>query len=123
MSFAQQLGENISGLPSNPKVQVDDLRDFDHEQLSKVPGPVVFVVSCFGKGEATDGAKPFYSWLNDAARSSVGSSTKPLAGLPFAVFGCGSSKVVFILTLNVPTILPAMLGCTRLVISDAYGVL
>ena len=47
----------------------------------------VFVCSSFGKGEPTDNAKKFNSWLNqpDESLSSFVKNT------PFAVFGCGMS--------------------------------
>jgi sulfite reductase alpha subunit-like flavoprotein len=83
-SFAQQLGDNVAALPHRPKVTVEDL--FEHSALPLMEElNVVFVVSCFGKGEPTDSAKRFYAWLMDPARL-------PVQGLRYAVFGCGSSK-------------------------------
>lgn len=87
MSFAQQAGESAAALPHHPAVSVVDVSEYAHENaLHLETGAIVLVLSCFGKGEPTDGAKRFYSWIMDPARAH-------LPGIPYAVFGCGSSKV------------------------------
>lgn len=88
MSFAQQLGENAAALKHAPKVVVEDLFDFNQNAVPH-DGALVVVVSCFGKGEPPDSAKVFYKWLMDPVRT----SEELFKGMPFAVFGCGSSKV------------------------------
>lgn len=58
----------------------------------------VFVVSCFGKGEPTDSAKKIWAWLFSPERdaehaASLAAGNGPLLhGLPFSVFGLGSSQ-------------------------------
>jgi len=66
-----------------------DLADFAPSKLADEE-TAIFIVSCFGRGEPTDSAKPFMAWLQDAALDAAPSP--PLEKLRFAVFGLGSSK-------------------------------
>ncbi len=88
--LAMELGEALSSAGFSPSVI--DLRDFSPDALlagtstADVP-PTFLLLSCLGRGEATDSAKAFVaSWL---------ASSRPSAAcerLRFAVFGLGSSK-------------------------------
>jgi sulfite reductase alpha subunit-like flavoprotein len=73
MSFAQQFGELASA--TVPTVSVEDLMEYDATNLPQETGAVVLVVSCFGKGEATDSAKRFYSWFLANTASLKGKGT------------------------------------------------
>lgn len=101
MGFAMQLNEALS---ERGESTVCDLYDYKGPALLEAAklgaeAPLhVFVVSCFGKGEPSDSAKKFWAWLfapeRDAEHAaSVAAGTGPLLrGLPFTVFGLGSSQ-------------------------------
>lgn len=86
MGFANQLADTA---PSKSiAADVMDLYEYDAATLPKEAAPVVFLMSCFGRGEPTDSSKKFFKWLDDPARDADG---KPLARLKYTVFGLGSS--------------------------------
>lgn len=101
MGFAMQLNEALS---ERGESTVCDLYDYKGPALLEAAkkgadAPLhVFVVSCFGKGEPSDSAKKFWAWLfapeRDAEHAaSVAAGSGPLLrGLPFTVFGLGSSQ-------------------------------
>lgn len=101
MGFAMQLSEALSDRGESTACDLYDYKGPALLEAAKL-GPEaplhVFVVSCFGKGEPTDSAKKFWAWLfapeRDAEHAaSVAAGTGPLLhGLPFTVFGLGSSQ-------------------------------
>jgi NADPH-ferrihemoprotein reductase len=64
---------------------VIDMDEYDPENLSNEK-LVVFVASCFGRGEPTDNARKMFNWL-----MAKDANNKPLRGVKYAVFGLGSS--------------------------------
>jgi NADPH-ferrihemoprotein reductase len=99
MGFAMQLSEAL-GDTAGFSASVTDLYEYAPKELLEVPPEqgVVFVVSCFGKGEPTDSAKKFFAWLTDSARDAenaarLASGQPPLLGhLNYTLFGLGSSQ-------------------------------
>lgn len=91
MAFASQLAEELS---SNAGIQASavDIFEYDPKILSQTSSSsspsiecVVFVMSCFGRGEPSDSAKKFMKYIMDTQAPS-------LKHLHFAVFGLGSSQ-------------------------------
>lgn len=84
MGFAQQLADSLPerGLSA----EVVDVYEYSAASLEKETTPVVFVVSCFGRGEPTDSAKKFFAQLEKLGGT-------PLSNLQYSVFGLGSSGV------------------------------
>lgn len=82
--FGMQLQSHLQDASVN--AELADLFDLggDPSQISAEKS-VIFIVSCFGRGEPTDSAKKFYHWIMDPARET---DTK-LTGLRYAVFGLG----------------------------------
>jgi len=94
-AFAAQLVEHLNdagtaaaGSAPGWEAELVDLAEFDHAGMlprSTPDSAVIFVVSCFGRGEPTDTAKKFYTWLQGQ------SDGRALSSLNYAVFGLGSS--------------------------------
>jgi sulfite reductase alpha subunit-like flavoprotein len=86
-----QLGEAATA--KGVRVEITDLYEYDATSLAKELDPVVFIVSCFGRGEPTDSAKKFFTWLATAR-------PEDLKNLKYTVFGLGSSGVRILLYLR-----------------------
>ena len=55
--------------------------------------PVVVITSSY-EGQPPDNAGHFVAWAEEQAKSSGDGNKKPLAGVPYAVFGCGNKDWV-----------------------------
>ena len=74
--FAQQLGELLEG--AGIKAAVEDLHEQRDASAVLADGrPAIWLVSCFGRGEPTDSAKPVMSSLAAVTRAP---SPPPFAG-------------------------------------------
>ena len=100
MGFAQCLRDSAEerGITT---MEVVNLEDYEPSYLLSGKDPqVVLVMSCYGVGEPTDSAKPFYSKIMTSGVSpqqqQPGTLCTPPPGFPrdlrFTVFGLGSSK-------------------------------
>eukprot|EP01129_Flabellula_baltica_P012139 TRINITY_DN5433_c0_g1_i1.p1 TRINITY_DN5433_c0_g1~~TRINITY_DN5433_c0_g1_i1.p1 ORF type:complete len:657 (-),score=142.93 TRINITY_DN5433_c0_g1_i1:339-2309(-) len=69
---------------SGKDVRLLNLSDYDYENELKNENNVLFVMSCFGKGEPTDDASQFFNWLME--------TDQDLGNVNYAVFGLGSSN-------------------------------
>eukprot|EP01122_Echinamoeba_exundans_P001622 TRINITY_DN11641_c0_g1_i1.p1 TRINITY_DN11641_c0_g1~~TRINITY_DN11641_c0_g1_i1.p1 ORF type:complete len:673 (-),score=98.26 TRINITY_DN11641_c0_g1_i1:100-2118(-) len=86
---ATLLAEQLSRQARDEKgweVEVVDLHDFNADVDLEKQGMVVFITSCFGRGEPTDNAKDFYQWLTNTQQNPA-----RFGHVKFAVFGLGSS--------------------------------
>eukprot|EP01124_Arcella_intermedia_P028389 TRINITY_DN5757_c0_g1_i1.p1 TRINITY_DN5757_c0_g1~~TRINITY_DN5757_c0_g1_i1.p1 ORF type:complete len:634 (-),score=133.78 TRINITY_DN5757_c0_g1_i1:54-1955(-) len=86
MSFAQILGKVAK--KKNFKTEVQDLADYKHENSFLGEPYVIFIVSCFGEGEPTSSAAPFYNWLLDPQRAN---EKAHFTNLKYSIFGLGNS--------------------------------
>ena len=67
-----------------------DLSGFDQDQLVEIPR-AVFIVATYAGGSAVPGTEPFFDELAEMSRDFRVEKTL-LAGMSYAVFGCGNSE-------------------------------
>ena len=92
-NFAEEMCQlahsKLKSVGSTSPCTVHDLHDFDFRNellpsmaMATTPrADLVFVVACYGAGEPTDSAKPFFKWLNSEPSLTPGS----LKGTRYAV--------------------------------------
>jgi len=86
--FAAQFYSEAQKHPGIKPI-LSNVKDFDFDELHNTKY-IVFVVSTYTDGEATDDAKAFYQLLEDtAADHRVPKSF--MSGVRYAIFGCGNS--------------------------------
>lgn len=83
--YANLLAKELEAGGWNAEAQ--DLGEYPSEKL-KDEKFVVFVTSCFGKGEPPDSARKLWSYLHDHQRDD---ERAPLSGVNYAIFGLGNS--------------------------------
>jgi NADPH-ferrihemoprotein reductase len=83
--FAHELGEQAKG--RGVVAKIIDLEDFSPETFS-AHRLIVLIVSTTGDGDPTDNAVEFYKWVTNPKLAGI------LAGVTFAVFGCGDRHYV-----------------------------
>lgn len=83
--YANLLAKELEAGGWNAEAQ--DLGEYPSERL-KEEDFVVFVASCFGKGEPPDSARKLWAYLHDHQRDDEGA---PLKSLNYAIFGLGNS--------------------------------
>jgi NADPH-ferrihemoprotein reductase len=71
----------------NVNVMVEDISEFQADELRTESAPIFFLVATYGEGDPTDSAVEFQTWLMDKERE-----FEPLSQLKFGVFALGNRQ-------------------------------